>query len=249
MVVIKLAVILMFIGLAAWYVNPPTGGRSCRSDSGGVMTAAAIVFLAYVGFDAVSTTAEEAVNPQRDMPIGIIGSLLVATVLYMAVSAIMTGVVPYGELSVADPVALVLNKLNMPWASAVVSVGAIAGITSVLLVLLMGQPRILFAMSRDGLLPAALCRGASPLPHALPDDDPHRRHRGGRRRADAPRHRGRELCSIGTLLAFMIVSAGVIVLRSHARRTSRVRSRSPLSPFVPLLGIVLCGYLMFTCPR
>jgi len=211
-VIVKLAVIVLFILLTVWYVKPSNWSPFLPFGFGGVMTAAAIVFLAYVGFDAVSTAAEEAVHPQKDMPFGIMTSLLVATVLYMAVAAIMTGTVSYKELGVADPVAHVLNALEMPWTSALISVGAIAGITSVLLVLLLGQPRILFAMSRDGLLPPALaqvhpryrtphvttiltgavvCVGAALLPINVVA----------------------ELCSIGTLFAFIIVCAGVILLR------------------------------------
>ena len=212
----------------------------------GVVTAAAIVFLAYVGFDAVSTTAEEAVNPQRDMPIGIMGSLAVATVLYIVVAAIMTGVVPYKQLNVADPVALVLNVLNMPWASVVVSVGALAGITSVLLVLLLGQPRILFAMSRDGLLPPLMSKV-------------HKRFRTpylttiitgsivAVASALTPINVVAELCSIGTLFAFMIVSAGVLVLRRTRAEVHRP-FKVPLYPVIPILGIVLCGYLMLSLP-
>jgi APA family basic amino acid/polyamine antiporter len=212
----------------------------------GVMTAAAIVFLAYVGFDAVSTTAEEAKNPQRDLPIGIMTSLIVATVLYMAVAAIMTGVVPYKQLGVAAPIALVLNTLKMPWASTVISVGAIAGITSVLLVLIMGQPRILFAMSRDGLLPSALSRV-------------HPRHKTPHvttwltgtivafAAALTPINVSAELCSIGTLFAYIIVAAGVIVLR-YVRPDIHRPFKAPLSPVLPGIGILLCGYLMTSLP-
>jgi APA family basic amino acid/polyamine antiporter len=246
-VIVKLAVILFFIALAAWRVDPANWHPFMPFGFKGVTTAAAIVFLAYVGFDAVSTAAEEAVNPQKHMPIGIIGSLLVATVLFMAVSAIMTGVVPYTELGVADPVALVLDRLGMPWASAVISVGALAGITSVLLVLLLGQPRILFAMSRDGLLPPALARvhprfrtpyvttigtglivavGAALLPIRVVA----------------------ELCSIGTLFAFIIVCAGVIVLR-YTRRDLPRPFKVPLFPVLPAAGILLCGFLMTSLPR
>ena len=246
-VFIKIAVILAFIGLAAWHVNPSNWRPFMPFGFGGVMTAAAIVFLAYVGFDAVSTTAEEAVNPQRDLPIGIIASLLIATVLYMAVAAIMTGVVPYAQFEgVAEPVAKVLNVLNMPLASTLVSLGAIAGMTSVILVLLMGQPRILFSMSRDGLLPrglsavhpryqtpyittwitgsiVAVAAGLTPIGIVA------------------------ELCSIGTLFAFVIVCAGVIVLR-YTRKDIRRPFKAPLTPVLPGIGIVLCGYLMLSLP-
>jgi len=246
MVITKVSVIVLFIVLTARYVDPQHWKPFMPFGFSGVMTAAAIVFLAYVGFDAVSTTAEEAVNPQRDMPIGIMGSLLVATVLYMAVAAIMTGIVPYQQLGVADPVALVLNHLDMRWASAFVSVGAVTGITSVLLVLLLGQPRILFAMSRDGLLPPALSRvhprfktpylttlttgGVVAVASAL-----------------TPINVVAELCSIGTLFAFAIVSAGVIVLR-YTRAGMPRPFRAPLFPLVPALGILLCGYLMLSLP-
>jgi len=245
-VVLKLAVIVLFLVLASPHVEAAHWRPFLPFGFGGVMTSAAIVFLAYVGFDAVSTTAEEAVNPQRDMPIGIVGSLVVATVAYMAVSAVMTGVVPYTELGVADPVALVFNRLNMPWASAIISVGAIAGITSVLLVLLLGQPRILFAMSRDGLLPPAL---SSVHPRYR---TPHRTTMltgsivsvaAALMRLDT----AAELASIGTLLAFMIVSAGVIVLRVTRKDLHRP-FKVPLFPFVPCLGIALCGYLMLSLP-
>ncbi len=246
MVVIKVSAILVFIGLAAWYVNPINWTPFAPFGFKGIMTAAAIVFLAYVGFDAVSTTAEEAINPQRDMPIGIIGSLVVATVLFVAVAAIMTGVVPYYRLGVADPVALVLDVLHKPWASVLVSVGALTGITSVLLVLLLGQPRILYAMSRDGLLPEALSRV-------------HPRYRTpymttiitgtivATASALLPINVVAELCAIGTLFAFMIVSGGVIVLRRTRADVPRP-FRAPLFPFVPILGVLLCGYLMFSLP-
>ena len=233
MVLIKVAVIVVFVVLAVGYVNPSNWRPFLPFGFGGVMTAAAIVFLAYVGFDAVSTTAEEAVNPQRDMPIGILGSLVVATILYMAVAAIMTGVVPYRDLNVADPVALVLNRLGLPWASMLISLGAITGITSVLLVLLLGQPRILFAMSRDGLLPEGLSRV-------------HARYRtpylttmftGGIVAVAAaltPINVVAELCSIGTLFAFIIVCAGVIVLR-HVRDDLARPFRVPAVPLPALV--------------
>ena len=246
MVVIKVAVILIFISLAVWYVNPANWKPFAPFGFKGIMTAAAIVFLAYVGFDAVSTTAEEAINPQRDMPIGIMGSLAVATVLFVAVAAIMTGVVPYHQLNVADPVALVLNVLHKPWTSALVSVGALTGITSVLLVLLLGQPRILYAMSRDGLLPEMLSRV-------------HPRYRTpyittiitgvivATASALLPINVVAELCAIGTLFAFAIVSGGVIVLRRIRPEVARP-FKVPLFPAIPIMGVLLCGYLMASLP-
>ena len=245
-VIVKLAVVLFFIVAAVGHVDPAKWQPFMPFGFKGVMTAAAIVFLAYVGFDAVSTTAEEAKNPQRDLPIGIMVSLVVATVLYMAVAAIMTGIVPYRDLGVADPIALVLNTLKMPWASALISVGAIAGITSVLLVLIMGQPRILFAMSRDGLLPPLLSRvhPRYKTPHVTTWLT------GGIvavAAAITPINVSSELCSIGTLFAYIIVAAGVIVLR-YTRPDLPRPFKAPLSPVLPAVGILLCGYLMKSLP-
>ena len=246
-VIVKLAVIVFFIGVTAWHVNPTLWHPFMPFGFGGVMTAAAIVFLAYVGFDAVSTAAEEAVNPQKDMPIGILGSLAVSTILYMVVAAIMTGIVPYGKLGVADPIALVLNSLHMPWASMVISVGALAGITSVLLVLMLGQPRILFSMSRDGLLPPALARVHSRFktPHMTTSLT-------GiivmAFAAFTPINVSSELCSIGTLFAFLIVCAGVMVLRYRRPELPR-HFKVPFFPALPAAGVLLCGYLMVNLPR
>jgi APA family basic amino acid/polyamine antiporter len=245
-VIVKLAVIVFFIVLAAWHIKPANWQPFMPFGFGGIMTAAAIVFLAFVGFDAVSTAAEEARNPQKDMPIAIMSSLAIATALYMAVSAIMTGVVPFHKLGVPDPVALVLNELKMPWASAIVSVGALAGITSVLLVLILAQPRILFAMSRDGLLPPGLSRV-------------HRRFGTPHKTtlltglivavasALLPIQIVAELCSIGTLFAFIIVCSGVIVLR-YTRKDIHRPFKTPLFPVLPALGVLLCGYLMANLP-
>jgi len=245
-VIVKIVVIAFFIVLAVWHIKPSNWQPFMPFGFGGVMTAAAIVFLAFVGFDAVSTAAEEAKNPQRDMPRAIMGSLAVATVLYMAVSAIMTGVVPYDRLGVPDPVALVLNELKMPWASSIVSIGALAGITSVLLVLILGQPRILFAMSRDGLLPPALShvhkKFKTPYKTTILT---------GIIVAVAsgllPIQVVAELCSIGTLFAFIIVCSGVIVLRFIRKDLNRP-FKAPLFPFIPIAGVGLCAYLMVNLP-
>ena len=178
-VIVKIAVIVFFIVLAVWHIKPSNWTPFMPFGFGGVMTAAAIVFLAFVGFDAISTAAEEAKNPQRDMPRAIMSSLAVATILYMAVSAIMTGTVPYDKLGVPDPVALVLNELRMPWASSIVSVGALAGITSVtwqsLVMMAIGGLLIFRAISREYepllLLPigagAILAKVAFWLPQAV----------------------------------------------------------------------------------
>ena len=151
------------------------------------MTGAAVVFFAYIGFDAVSTTAEEAKNPSRDLPIGIIASLVICTVLYLVVAAILTGIVPVVQYKtdvqfLNAPVGYALAVIHKDWAAGLVSAGAVAGITSVLLVMLMSQPRIFFAMSRDQLLPGGREQGAPALPHAVHHDDHHLRHRGARRR-------------------------------------------------------------------
>jgi basic amino acid/polyamine antiporter, APA family len=245
-VVFKISVILLFLALATGHVDTANWRPFAPFGFGGIWTSAGIVFLAYIGFDAVSTAAEECVNPQRDLPIGIVGSLVVATVLYMAVAAVMTGVVPYRELGVAEPVALVLNRLGITWGALVIDVGAVVGMTSVLLVLLLGQPRIMFAMSRDGLLPGRLARV-------------HPRYRTpwvatvltGTVVAVAaglmPIGVVAELCSIGTLFAFVIVSAGVLVLR-YTRKDLKRSFKVPLFPVTPLVGMALCLYLMVNLP-
>jgi len=241
-VIIKISAILIFILAAVWRLDPEKWQPFLPFGLKGVFKASAIVFLAYIGFDAVSTASEESLKPQRNIPIGIIGSLAVATVLYMAVSAIMTGIVPYRELGVADPVAKVLNTLNLRWASAIISVGAMASITSVLLILVLSQPRILFSISRDGLLPPALART-------------HRKYRSpyistwltgavvAVGAAFTPLNVSSELCSMAALFAFIVVAISVLVLR-HVKPDIRRPFRVPFSPLIPVLGILLCGYLI-----
>ncbi|HEY3862926.1 MAG TPA: amino acid permease [Verrucomicrobiae bacterium] len=219
-VIIKVAVVLLFIVGATKAINPanwhpfipPNTGESGHFGWSGILTGGGLVFFAYIGFDAVSTAAQEAKNPQRDMPIGIIGSLLVCTVLYILVSGIATGIVPYQQLDVPDPIALAADHAGLGWMARVIKLGAIAGLSSVILVMMLGQSRVFYSMARDGLLPPIISR-VHP-------------------RFQTPwlgtiitgicvaifsaiftvRDAG-NLCSIGTLLAFVIVSVGVLVLR------------------------------------
>ena len=231
---------LSFFGTLVWgQENPET------KLPAGVLAGAALIFFAYLGFDAVSTNAEEAKNPKRDLPIGIIGSLLVCTVLYIAVAAVITGMVPYAEIQKEAPVANVFAKVGMPWARLLVSVGALTGITSVLLVMMCGQPRIFLAMARDGLLPAKFFAAIHPVFHtpwkatiltglvvAL----------GG---SLLPLDILAELTNIGTLFAFVVVCAAVLVLR--VKNPNAPRSfKAPFGLFCPIGGIVLCMLLMFS---
>src|SRR5574342_567190 len=228
-VFVKVAVVLLFIIGAAHAVNPanwhpfmpPNTGTRGEFGWTGVMTGAGIVFFAYIGFDAVSTAAQEAKNPQKDMPIGIIGSLLICTVLYMLVSAIAAGVVPYRELDVRDPIAVAADRAGLGWMSSLIKLGAIAGLSSVILVMLLGQSRVFYSMSRDGLLPPFINRV-------------HPRFRtpwitsiitgvivAFFSAVFTVREAG-SLCSIGTLLAFVIVSVGILVLRVREPNLPRV---------------------------
>ena len=213
---------------------------------GGIVSAAAIVFFAYIGFDTVATAAEETRNPQRDLPIGILGSLGICTVLYILVSQIMTGIVPYTELNVAAPMAKAFSYAGQPWAAGLVSAGAICGLTSVIMILMLGQSRVAFAMSRDNLLPRYLARShprfgtpyritiLTGIVVALIA-------------AFTPISEIAELVNIGTLFAFVLVSIGVIVLRRT--RPDLPRSfRTPLVPIVPILAVLFCVGLMLSLP-
>jgi APA family basic amino acid/polyamine antiporter len=255
MVFVKLITITIFISVALFNVNPdnwhpfmPFGWFDTLPDgkTTGVLAGASIVFFAYVGFDAVSTAAEEAKNPQRDLPFGIVSSLVFCTVIYIIVSALLTGVVSYTQLNVSSPVAYALQLLGINWASALISTGVIAGLTTVMLVLYYGLTRIIFAMSRDGLLSPffnavnpgtqtpvrvivicgvimALIAGFMPLGDLA------------------------ELVNIGTLAAFVLVCFGVIVLRITQPDIKRPFS-TPFSPLFPVLGMISCGALMAFLP-
>ena len=266
MVAIKVAAVLFFIAAGVSYVEPANWQPYAPYGWPGIMAAAAVVFFAYIGFDAVSTTAEEAKNPKRDLPIGIIASLVVCTVLYLAVGAVLSGIVPVVQFRAVEaalpgvpmvdaaestrflnaPVAYALAFIGQGWAAGLVSAGAVAGITSVLLVMLMSQPRIFFAMSRDRLLPpgvskvhprfgtpyittiitcviVALVAGVTQIQTVG------------------------EMTSIGTLFAFVVVCSAVLVLR--VKRPDAERSfKVPFGPVLPILGILSCAYLMLSLP-
>lgn len=253
-VFVKVAVVLLFIAGAARAIQtanwhpfiPANAGKFGHFGWSGIATGAGIVFFAYIGFDAVSTAAQEAKNPQRDMPIGIIGSLLICTVLYIAVSAIATGVVPYTQLDVPDPIAVAADRAGMGWMGKLIKLGAIAGLSSVILVMLLGQSRVFYSMSRDGLLPPVVSRvhprfrtpwitsiitglGVAFFSAVF-----------------TVREAG-SLCSIGTLLAFVIVSVGVLVLRVREPNLPR-RFTTPAVWFVAPAGAISAVALMSALP-
>jgi APA family basic amino acid/polyamine antiporter len=267
MVGIKLVIVLFVIGVGAFYIKPenwtpfaPFGlsrvsffGKTLIGQTGaggeplGMLAGSATIFFAYIGFDSVSTHAEESKKPQRDVPIGIIVSLILCTLLYIAVAAVLTGMVPYNKINIDAPVSDAFRQVGLPWAQFLISLGALTGITSVLLVLMLSQPRVMLAMARDGLVPSnffgaihekfrtpwkstiltgvfvALLAGFLPL------------------RVLA------ELVNIGTLLAFVIVCAAVLIMRRTHPEAERP-FRAPLVPLTPILGILTCLLLMFSLP-
>ncbi len=246
-VFIKLVTVIIFIAVGMFNIKPANWVPFLPFGFKGVMTAAAIIFFAYIGFDAISTVAEETINPQRNMPIGIILSLVICTVLYILVAAILTGMVSYKELDHPAPVAHALNIIGFTWGSALVSVGAVAGITSVLLVMLMGQPRVFFSMSRDGLLWPWIAkvhpRFRTPYVAQIITGGAVAGFAGFLDIGTAA-----ELCNIGTLFAFCIVCGGVTILRWTHPDIKR-SFRCPLVPLVPLLGISFCASLMLSLPK
>jgi basic amino acid/polyamine antiporter, APA family len=253
-VIIKVAVVLLFIAFGAAYVNmdnwqpfiPQATGVKGEFGMSGILTGAGVVFFAYIGFDAVSVAAQEAKNPQKDMPTGILASLAICTLLYIVVALVLTGIVPYTSLNVPDPIAVGIDATGLGWLKPLVKMGAIAGLSSVILVMVMAQPRIFYAMARDGLLPpvfkkihpkfktphittmvtgvaVAITAGLFPigvLGHMV---------------------------SIGTLLAFAIVCVGVLVLRYKQPQLDRP-FRVPGMPVVPILGALFCFWLMYSLP-
>ena len=254
MVAVKLTVVVAFIALGAFFVNPANWHPFIPDNSGefghyglsGILRGGAVVFFAFIGFDAVSTAAQEAKAPQRDMPIGILGSLVICTVLYIAVAAVLTGLVPYGQLNVADPIAKGVDVIGLTWFSILIKIGALAGLTTVILVLLYGQSRIFLTMSQDGLLPRMFA-------HLHPTlRTPYRSQIliGAVVAAVAalvPINILGEMVSIGTLFAFVLVCGAVIYLRRSDAFASRP-FRVPGVPVVPVCGILFCLLLMSGLP-
>jgi APA family basic amino acid/polyamine antiporter len=241
-------VVLFVIALGSHYVNTANWGHDWHSFApmgfSGVGAGAAYIFFAYIGFDAVSTTAQEAKNPQRDLPIGIIVSLLVCTALYIAVAAVLTGMVHWQDVNIEAPVARAFLDRNLSTASHIIVLGALAGLTSVMLVMLLGQTRVLYSMAKDGLLPRNFFAAVHPkfrtpykntilvgllaaaVGSVTPIDDIGK------------------MVNIGTLLAFVIVCIAVMVLRNTNPAQPRP-FRTPLVPAVPILGIAFNGYMMY----
>jgi APA family basic amino acid/polyamine antiporter len=256
-VILKITIVLLVIGFGFMYVNrenwepfiPPNTGEYGHYGWSGIVRGAAVVFFAYIGFDAVSTAAQEAKNPQRDMPIGILGSLAICTVLYILMSLVMTGLAHYTELDVPHPVFVAIEKAgpSLAWLGSIINIGAIAGLASVVLVMLMGQPRIFYSMARDGLLPAVFGKVhpkfKTPYITTILTGVV-----AGVVAGLFPIGLLGELVSIGTLLAFVIVCAGIIVLRYTSPNLARP-FRTPFVPLVPILGILICGYMMSSLPR
>ncbi len=247
-VVIKVSVVLFVIGLGLHYVNTANWGTSWSSFApfgfSGIGAGAAYIFFAYIGFDAVSTTAQEAKNPQRDLPIGIIASLLVCTVLYILVAGVLTGMVPWGDVNIEAPIARAFLDRGLTGASHIITLGALAGLTSVMLVMLLGQTRVLYSMANDGLLPKKFFADIHPkfrtpwkntilvgliaaiVGSTVPIDDIGK------------------MVNIGTLLAFVIVCIAIMVLR-HTNPAQPRPFRTPWVPVVPILGIGFNGYMMY----
>jgi APA family basic amino acid/polyamine antiporter len=247
-VVIKVSVVLFVIGLGFRYVSASNWGTDWHSFApygfSGIGAGAAYIFFAYIGFDAVSTTAQEAKNPQRDLPIGIIASLIVCTLLYILVAAVLTGMVPWREINIEAPIARAFMDRGLTGASHIITLGALAGLTSVMLVMLLGQTRVLYAMANDGLLPKKVFAEIHPkwrtpwkntilvgllaaiVGSLTPIDDIGK------------------MVNIGTLLAFVIVCIAVMVLRKTNPSQPRP-FRTPWVPVVPALGILFNGYMMY----
>ena len=249
-VVLKVAVVLFVLGLGSHYVHTANWGNSWHTFApygvAGIGAGAAYIFFAYIGFDAVSTTAQEAKNPQRDLPIGIILSLGICTILYIGVAAVLTGMVPWQQVNIEAPIARAFLDRGLPWASNIITIGALAGLTSVMLVMLLGQTRVLYAMANDGLLPKKFFAEIHPKFRTPFRNTFMVGTLAGVVGALTPIDDIGKMVNIGTLLAFVIVCIAIMVLR--VKEPGRERPfRTPLAwpiPVVPVLGILFNGYMM-----
>ncbi len=246
MAAVKLAVLGLFIAVGLFYVQPENWRPFAPSGWRGIQAGSALMFFAFIGFDAVSTTAEECRRPHRDLPIGILGSLVVCTVLYIAVAAVLTGMIPWDQLDTVAPLSTAMRMARMDWAAGVIALGSLVAHTGVLLVFQLGQPRVLMAMSRDGLLPGVFARV-----------DPRRRTPAFATWATgvfvavgaalASLEEMADMCSIGTMSAFLLVCVGIPVLRRRDPHRERP-FRTPCAPLVPALGALACLWLLAGLP-
>ncbi len=267
LVSVKVLIVLFVIAVGAFFVHPanwkplaPYGYSGIsffgyliagQADAGGaplgMLAGAAIVFFAYIGFDSVSTHAEEARRPNRDVPIAIVASLLICTVLYIGVAAVLTGMIPYKQINIEAPVSVAFRQVGLPWAQFLVSIGAVAGITSVLLVLMLSQPRVMLAMARDGMMPKGVFGAVHPKFRTPWKSTIVTGIFVSTMAALLPLRVLAELVNIGTLLAFIIVCSAVLIMRYTNPQAERP-FRAPLYPVVPILGIGICIVLMFSLP-
>ncbi len=252
-VAVKLTVIVAFILIGVFYVNPDNWVPFIPENQGpgvygvdGILRAASIIFFAYVGFEAVSTAAAEAKDPQKDMPFGIIGSLIICTMLYMAMAAVLTGVVHYTDLNVPDPLAVAVDLIGLSWFSFIIKIGAILGLSSVMLVLIYGQTRVFYTMAKDGLLPQVLAK-VHPKFHTPYINTALVGLAVAVAAGTMPIQELGDLVSLGTLAAFAIVCLSVLKLHYTDKNLVRPFS-TPYKPFIPVIGVVLCGYLIAQMP-
>ncbi len=266
-VVVKLSVVFFVIGVGATFVHATNwhpfapfgwtgislfghtvaGQTNAGGEPVGMLAGASTIFFAYIGFDAVSTQAEEAKNPRRDVPIAIIVSLLLCTLLYIVMSAVITGMVRYDQINIDAPISAAFAQVGLPWAQFLISIGALAGITSVLLVMMLSVPRVMLAMARDGLVPRSFFGAVHPRFRTPWKSTIVIGLLVGTMAALLPLRILAELVNIGTLLAFLIVCAAVLVMRRTNPDADRP-FRAPLVPLTPVLGIASCLLLMFSLP-
>lgn len=246
MVLVKLLILGFFVFVGVFYIRPENWTPFAPNGWAGIQAGAAVIFFAYIGFDAVSTVAEECKNPKRDLPRGILGSLAICTVVYILVAAVLTGMIPWNQLNTAEPLSVAMRVVHKNWAAGIVAFGSVVAHTAVLLVFQLGQPRIFFSMARDGLLPSSF-------------SSIHPRYRTphvttiltgvfvGGTACFASLEEMADLCNIGTLSAFVLVCVGVVVLRIQDPGRERP-FRVPFSPWLPLMGAASCVYLMLGLP-